>query len=247
VGVLDGQVVEVGGYGPKRSVGKLVDNTTVTVGEYSSAREVGRVGSDRHTILRTGIGLPDEAVGDVDDEGRVFIGTDFRREQRGRVDPPHPGAAACLVLLVLLSPLPTEATEGRADREGTTQGDGGEAAARAAGVAAGVAGAAAFGVVRSVAARLRAKGAVENPDAEFPKFDSSARDSAYGGEDARSDAEAERILRYLRTFVDADTTDGEGGLSWAWHNSLIKLSDLRQTCVRFTKMRELVKHEAPRR
>jgi hypothetical protein len=116
VGTLDGDTVETGGIGAKSYPGRLGPRNTVLVGQYSSEMEVGKVDVDGHTILQTLSYGRYEPVGEVDPDGQVFLGTGGLRQRAGRVEPPHTGAAACLVGLILLETPRTGSARATTDR-----------------------------------------------------------------------------------------------------------------------------------
>lgn len=104
VGAVDGETVELGDIGERSYPGRLVDGRRVVTGQHSSEVEVGKLADDDRTILRSDGWGPgqDEPVGEVDPDGQVYLGTGHQRERVGRVESPHPGAAACLLILVVL-------------------------------------------------------------------------------------------------------------------------------------------------
>src|SRR4051812_34827411 len=99
---LNDDEVEEGRYSATTYPGHLVDGRFVYSGSKSSLPmdqvELGHLADDRRTIQR-GDRWNSEPIGEVDADGVVYLGTGNQRMRAGRVEPPHAGAAACLLLL----------------------------------------------------------------------------------------------------------------------------------------------------
>ena len=76
---------------------------------------------------------------------------------------------------------------------------------------------------------------IVQPDPAF-----SAQPEVFAGDDPRADAEARRILDHMRTFVGAETMDGENGVAWAYERRHLSLQDIRASYRRYLDLKDLV-------
>ena len=76
---------------------------------------------------------------------------------------------------------------------------------------------------------------IVQPDPAF-----SAQPEVFAGDDPRADAEGRSILDHMRTVVDAETTDGENGVAWAYERRYVSLQDIRASYRRYLDLKDLV-------
>ena len=91
----------------------------------------------------------------------------------------------------------------------------------------------------------RVPGAVTHqatPEADLVQPDPafSAQPEVFAGDDPRADGEARSILDHMRTFVDAETMDGENGVAWAFERRYVSLQDIRASYRRYLDLKDLV-------
>lgn len=216
VGTLDGEVVELGRYSNATYPGRLVNGSSVTTGQYSSTTEVGKVDADQHTILRrttSGWGDGYEPVGEVDANGDVFLGTGMRRQRAGRVDPPNAGAAACLVLLVLIDQprnAGSRSSWGDVAPPDAASAPDVDQAAKLVGEVAGVAGGL---LAASIASRAGRRKKQPRTTADDPPPSASVDPTAGWFPENLSDADVEGLI--ARVVSLGWPLEGEGGIRWA--------------------------------
>jgi hypothetical protein len=68
----------------------------------------------------------------------------------------------------------------------------------------------------------------------------SARPEMFAGDDPCADAEGRSILDHMRTFVDAETMDGQNGVAWAYERRYVSLQDIRTSYGRYLDLKDLV-------
>jgi hypothetical protein len=64
--------------------------------------------------------------------------------------------------------------------------------------------------------------------------------TSVAGDDPRADGEARSSLSHMRTFVDAETIDGENGVAWAFERRYVSLQDIRGSYRRYLDLQDLV-------
>lgn len=76
---------------------------------------------------------------------------------------------------------------------------------------------------------------IVQPDPAF-----SAQPEMFARDDPRADAEARSIFDHMRTFVDAETMDGQNGVAWAYERRYVSLQDIRASYRRYLDLKDLV-------